>query len=1103
MPDPFIFDDEKAPAAPGGFVFDDEKPAGSRVPVYRGKAPRFAKGLSDAVQAGLQGSATGLIGRGKLPDIVLDPHHSTWAQRLTSSAAGLVSEIPEMVAGAFVGGAAGGAAGTAVPVIGNVVGAAVGGGAGAFAAPTLVRESLMQYYQSQQGGSTLDFLDRVGIVLKATGKDALVGGATAGVGAAAGKLATNAITKGAATAMTRGEARIVAAASGLGEYGTMVVAPAALQGRLPEAEDFANAAILIGGMKVAGAAATKLNAARIEAKLQKIYEKTGKTPAEVYKDSLIEPKIMEELKAETPKVAEGEPAPTGLPKVYEELSYKQAAVDSFPGSKIQAVIDNPFGADQIVKQTHEIHMRYQTGPESLQQLTMRMSEVFKEEFDAKAGTVPWAETEAKANALASATGVSRTELVEGLKAHFGPEIPLDVQVHVKGAQIAGAINDAGAALKILQEAGPNATAQMKADAARALTILQLVQGETIGAKAEVGRALNYMKKTNDLLNQSSEMVQLWEGSKGNIDTVLRMAMDMKTPDALAKFSRGLNKATNWQKIMEVYKAGLVSGPFTQIANIIGNTTFTAMRPVVDLVGATIGAMTGAENRVSFSEPLARIMGNIEGAKDSLKLVRETFLNDAPTTKGDLHMIANEGKFGYAVRTPFRMLSAMDVLARTSAERGEAYALASRKAVKEGFNPGTHEFNTAVAQTVENMPNNMAKAVEEAGARFTFQAPLGEHGKSVSKFVKTNHLEWAVPFVMTPINIFKEMIRLTPAAPFLQEYRAAFAKGMKTPEAQKAIAEMTLGVGLSTAATSLALSGHLSGSGDPDPAKRRIQVAAGWQPYSVKIDGKWYSYQRVQPIGTLLGMAADMAEVWQHLEAGESDRLPKMVGTAFANSVTNQTFLQGFTNLVNAISDPQRFAPAYAQSLAGSLVPALVSQTAGLLDPYAREVSSVREAVINRIPGVRQELMPKRDPFGEKIESPDRVGFVSPVTTKDVSTDKVRLEAARLGVGAAKAPKDIELGSEGLGVGKVVLTPEQRDIFGEEAGKMAHQQLTRMVNSPGWDKMPEAFQRIAFKNVFEISNGYGKYKALTDEERRAAIAKMQQEINVKLGRPSGL
>jgi hypothetical protein len=185
-------------------------------------------------------------------------------------------------------------------------------------------------------------------------------------------------------------------------------------------------------------------------------------------------------------------------------------------------------------------------------------------------------------------------------------------------------------------------------------------------------------------------------------------------------------------------------------------------------------------------------------------------------------------------------------------------------------------------------------------------------------------------------------------------------------------------------------------------------------------------------------------------------------------------------------------------MAGSLVPAVIGQPAQLLDPYQREVGSALEAIKNRIPVVREGLTPTRDIFGEPQANPDRVGGISPITERTLSDDPVRKEAARLGVGNAEAPKSIEMPSGGdAKLGKVTLTQEQRDIFGDKAGHLAHDILTPMVNSPGWAYMPDFVKQRAFKEVFAKANTFGKYEALTDVQRQQEIQRITTEIGKRL------
>ena len=549
--------------------------------------------------------------------------------------------------------------------------------------------------------------------------------------------------------------------------------------------------------------------------------------------------------------------------------------------------------------------------------------------------------------------------------------------------------------------------------------------------------------------------------------------------------------------MEAWKSGLVSGPITHLANVMGNTTFLALRAPVDALAAVIGAFRSGPDVVHMTEPLARIAGSLHGALDGLKVagaVLKTGDYD-PGKKGEQRRNAIEGTKGEVIRLPFRTLAAEDALFRTMNERGEAYSLAVRSALKD-TNPTTREFRERVADLVQHPTPEMQAEITTAGDRFTFNLPLGEKGQVVQQVVREWHLEWAVPFVRTPGNILKELTRMSPFASFIKEWRVDYGKGGAARD--KALAEVYVGSSIAAVVTALTLSGKISGAGNPDQSKAATQRAAGWQAYSVKIGDKWYAYQRLQPVGTLMGVSADIAEVWEHLTPTERDRVPKMIAIAFANAVTHQTFLQGLTNIVNAVSDPDRFGPRFIQGMAGSVVPGAVAQTAQLSDPLIREIHSSYDAVLNRIPGGRQSLYPKRDLFGVEIPNKDRLGWVTPVTVTQQSTDPVYLEAARLNVGISRTPETITLpAARDRKLGDVPLSAQQRDKFAEVSGHMAYNILRPIVEAPSWGHTSDFIKKRIFDVVFEKSRAVGRAEVIPPEQRELEMQRITEELYKQL------
>lgn len=1064
--------------------------------------PHEAVGVLESLQAGYQGSATGLAIRGKLPDIVLDPSHATWYEKALGMVGQVVSEIPEMVAGSFLGGSAGtflgGAAGSAVPVVGTTAGAIGGGvfgaGAGTFAVPAAIRESYIQALSKGDVTSSADFLDRATIVLKQTAKEAGIGALTMGAGGVAARTVGKALAPAVGEAVSVPTARAVIGGVKTGaEVGTMIVSPAALEGRMPEAQDFANAAIVIAGMKGAGAVAGKLRA---------IYAKTGIEPEQVVSDATTKPEIKAQLEA--PMIE--------IPEEYRPRANAETGRKIVPGVKAEQVAEQPFADIPQVpgepsKPTH-VNYNYIETPEDVKLALSRISEVYEAEIQQqRRGTVSWEETSREAGQMLADT-------IGGDPKLLAPREPGTAagaaEILARKQMVVGAAEEMMRARDALLGKGESATDADRLSFLQAVERTAMIQQEFLGARAEAGRALNILKSSSIEAERAKQVQEVINMFGGKDPLRLAEALDkIDTVEGAAKFARDAVKPTKWEMFIEGFKAFILSGPITHMANLIGNSTMLAMRPPIDAVASALGAMRGTSDRVTAMEPIARIAGNGMAAIDVLRqgaiLLREgrfgelagkVFSNEAPA-KGEQIRAAIPGKVGEILRRgTFGLLSSTDSLFRSLNERGEAYALAIRDATAAGLDPRTREFREAVVRSVEQPTEARQKEIADAGVRFTFNTQLGEKGQALQSFVRAWRLEWLVPFIRTPGNILKELVRMTPASPLVGEWRHALKEG--GAERDKALAELAVGAAAMSAIMSYTFSGSITGQGDPDPNKRRVKSAAGWQPYSVKVGDTYYNYQRIQPIGTLMGIAADIAETWDHLTDEESDKVPKMLAVAFANAVTNQTFLQGITNLVNATSDPKRFGPRFVQGYAGSVVPSIVAQPTQMSDPVQREVNSMLDAIKARIPGARETLLPKRDIFGEPVETKTRLGGISPVTETTRSTDKVRLEADRIGFATADAPKKIHLGRATGKIGDVKLTPEQQDIFTTVSGKMAHDILSNVVESPAWDEAPRIAQRRAYQRAFLRAHKAGAVAAFPPgPERDAAIQQIAEKIATEL------
>jgi hypothetical protein len=279
---------------------------------------------------------------------------------------------------------------------------------------------------------------------------------------------------------------------------------------------------------------------------------------------------------------------------------------------------------------------------------------------------------------------------------------------------------------------------------------------------------------------------------------------------------------------------------------------------------------------------------------------------------------------------------------------------------------------------------------------------------------------------------------------------------------EALARITLGSGLSTAAVVAALHGRLTGTGPADPGERAALLQSGWQPNSIRVGNQWVSYARLDPFSTLLGVAADFSDFGRYATKQQADKLALNLGMSIANNITNKTWLSGLSDAFDVLSDPQRYGKTYVQRLAASMaVPALVSQTAQATDPYLRDARTIMDAIKARVPVVSRAVPVRRNVWGDPISSGGAVGpkLISPFYASTISNDPVNREVARLQVQLSMPQRYVTVAGK-----HVQLNPQQYDELIQLAGKPAKSAIAHEMASPEWRQMSDDDKRDAIKSI---------------------------------------
>ena len=356
-------------------------------------------------------------------------------------------------------------------------------------------------------------------------------------------------------------------------------------------------------------------------------------------------------------------------------------------------------------------------------------------------------------------------------------------------------------------------------------------------------------------------------------------------------------------------------------------------------------------------------------------------------------------------------------------------------------------------------------------------------RGLSKMAAENpSLTFVVPFVRTPTNLLSFGIMRSPFGIPLEvlklrqkDYRMKYIKGSPAEKAE-IYGRLSTAVATTAGLIWMFQSGQanefITGYGPKDKATRKAWEM-NKQQYSVKIGDKWVSYNRLDPVATMLGIIADIREA-QDYNDFEDDDLSTLFGVlalSLANNVTNKSYVQGIDNLFNFLKEPQNNAQKFFGSIAGGFVPNIINQ--GMNFEENRELKETRtllDYMMKRFPGTADKLPPRRNFLGEveTIETSGGLsGFLNPLYMKDISTDVVDMEFSNLGRGFSNPSFYARDGVKEL---------DMREYYGED-GQQAYDRMLELV---GTNKINGRTLRQNLSRMFKDP----RYQALPDTDMKA-------------------
>jgi hypothetical protein len=665
-----------------------------------------------------------------------------------------------------------------------------------------------------------------------------------------------------------------------------------------------------------------------------------------------------------------------------------------------------------------------------------------------------------------------------------------------------------------------------------LSLHSAIQEQAFGARAEAGRALRvWGMQADGTIAHATKLADVAGRMTGRTGEALdaerlaQMVLSLDSPAKLAKMTREATKPGWADMASEYWINALLSNPSTHMVNVLSNT-LTAVWALPER--ALAAQLSRGGEGVVRGEAGAMFWGLMAGTMDGLKLAGKAFKEGVPVRPGtkvenftrknisgaNMGASGDLGRaidlLGTGVRLPGRFLMASDEFFKTINFRMELHAQAVRQAGNEGL---TGKDAGRRAAALINDPDFLARVkpmADEFADYQTFTKPLGEGGQAISAW-RSSHpaAKIVVPFLRTPVNIFKYVGERTPFLNRISsQVRADLAAG--GARGDMARARTQLGGMVMASSAVLASSGYITGRGPRDPNLRREWLENN-QPYSVKIGGTWHSYNRLDPLGATLGMAADFADIVGELDEVDASQLAAAIGLSVSNNMLSKTYLTGVADILEAIESPADQSARYIRRLGGTIIPAGVAQAARYVDPTMREVNSTMDAIIARVPGWSSSLPARLNLWAEPIKYTGGLGpdIASPIYTRSADTKPVSEEMVRQGVSVGMPGKWVFGGRPG----QSDPLAEARTGHGVPLEPEEYAQYVKLAAGHGLGRLPLLKDKLAgliasdtYKRQTDGQDGgkallikdiIGRYRAAAQAKLISDSPQLQAQLRAKL------
>ena len=595
-------------------------------------------------------------------------------------------------------------------------------------------------------------------------------------------------------------------------------------------------------------------------------------------------------------------------------------------------------------------------------------------------------------------------------------------------------------------------------------ILQLRQTQSVGKVAtETGRALEQFKipieaqqELANLINQKIALIKKDPTlGKQGINALINGLVDLRKQVLSKDFN------PSWiDKGYEFWMNSILSGPWTHTVNITSNILFGVGRTVEKAAAIPfdilLSKFTGKREHY-WSEIPAQIKG-FGRALTGEKLPTGI----AAGSKLDVRTGLIKGTKGEVIRIPTKLLVIEDNIQKRMIGWSELVARAEAIAKQEGLKGS--ELIARKNQLIANPTEKLTAEVTKEQLYRTFQDSTG-FGELL-KGIPQKFFRWILPFRNTLASIIEKGMERTPAGFLKVGYKGLkVMSGVGYPQKELAmdLGNASMGTAVAAMTTYAFLKGNITGAAPKDKAKRDVFYAQGKQPYSVLYKGQYIPFNKLEPYGTALMQMVDFVQGYK-----ESDKeMPTgKVADAVARlsySFTNKSFLSGMSNLVNALSNPERYGEDFFSRLAGGFSPfsGLTRNIRQMTDLTVREPQGITETILNEIPGLAGRVPARVSSFGEIVKrKPVGITRFVPFPITNAERNIVADELSRLDMSIGYPSKNL---TNLTGTEEKLKRDEYNQLLMRKGGATVNT-LQKLISSQYYSRLPDSIKTKMIENI---------------------------------------